>query len=147
MSHSLARIWIHGVFSTKYRKPIIDKKFEAELFNHISQNLMVKYSCRTKAINGSSDHIHILYLHNPYYAIADVFHSLKGESSHWINENKFLDEKFLWQIGYGAFSVSESHIEKVVKYIDNQKEHHKKQSFDEEYVELQNISKLLYGVS
>jgi REP element-mobilizing transposase RayT len=86
-----------------------------------------------KSINGTSNHVHILLLLNPLYSISDIIKNIKGESSHWVNQNNFLNLKFSWQIGYGAFSVSESDIDKVSKYIENQHKHHKKMTFMEEY--------------
>jgi len=121
MSHSFTKVWIHGIFSTKDRIPLIKQNFENEL------------DCKVKIINGMSEHLHILFLLNPNYALKDVFHSIKGSSSHWINQENFIKEKFAWQIGYSAFSVSESKLKDVEKYIQNQKEHHKKITFHEEY--------------
>ena len=86
-----------------------------------------------RIINGMADHIHILFLLNQNHSIADVFKQIKGNSSHWINQQNFMTSKFAWQIGYGAFSVSESMVKEVEKYIRNQKEHHKKITFREEY--------------
>lgn len=133
MSHSFTKIWIHGIFSTKNREPIIRSNYEGRLYSHIATIIEQKFEGIVKAVNGDKEHIHILFLLSPNYSVQEVFHYIKGESSHWINQNDFLNNKFAWQIGYGAFSISESRIEEVKGYIDNQKEHHKKKSFSEEY--------------
>ena len=101
--------------------------------NIFFNNLVNENNCYVKIINGFQDHLHILFLLNPNHSIKDVVHNIKGESSHWVNQNNFLKNKFAWQIGYGAFSVSESNVEKVVKYIRNQKVHHRTKSYAEEY--------------
>ncbi|HQI40718.1 MAG: transposase [Ignavibacteriales bacterium UTCHB2] len=133
MSHSLNKIWIHLIFGTKERFPLIDKSFELQLYNHIKNLIEKDFDCAVDIINGTADHIHILFLLNQNYSLADVVKNIKGNSSHWINQNKFLKVKFAWQTGYGAFSVSESMVKEVRKYITNQKEHHRKISFAEEY--------------
>ncbi len=133
MSHSLTKIWIHLIFGTKNRFPMIDASFENKLYYNI-KNLLEKYfESKVEIINGTADHIHILLLQNQNHSIAELTKNIKGNSSHWMNQNNFLKVKFAWQKGYGAFSVSESMVDEVRKYIENQKEHHKKISFAEEY--------------
>ncbi|MBN1638873.1 MAG: IS200/IS605 family transposase [Ignavibacteriales bacterium] len=133
MPHSLTKIWIHLIFGTKERMPFIKESFEKKLYEYIKQIIESDFKSLLYTINGTSDHIHILMLQNQNYSIADFAKNIKGNSSHWINQNGFLKAKFAWQTGYGAFSVSESMIEDVKKYILNQKEHHRKISFAEEY--------------
>ena len=89
-------------------------------------------ACKVRIINGTEDHIHILFLLSPNYTLKDIFQNMKGESSHWINQSDFIKYKFAWQTGYGVFSVSESMVTDVEKYIANQKEHHKKITYQEE---------------
>lgn len=132
MSHSLLKIWIYGVFSTKDRIALITSEYEKELYNHIKQKLENDLDCIVKIINGMSDHIHILFLLSPKFSVGDIFKNVKGESSHWINQASLTKNKFAWQTGYGAFSVSESMVNEVEKYIANQKEHHRKMTFEEE---------------
>jgi putative transposase len=133
MSHSLTKIWIHLIFSTKNRMPLIRASFEKKLYEHIKQIIESDFKSQLIAINGIPDHIHILMLQNVNYSIAEITKNIKGNSSHWINQNEFINFKFAWQTGYGAFSISESMIGKVKRYIENQKIHHKKISFTEEY--------------
>jgi len=82
------------------------------------------------------DHIHILFGMRPTQSLSDLMQDIKGSSSGWINENKFIKGKFSWQEGYGAFSYSKSQIHTVANYIENQKEHHYKTSFMDEYREI-----------
>ena len=82
------------------------------------------------------DHVHCLFLLNPQKAIADIVKQVKGSTSHFINEQDFIKEKFAWQTGYASYSVSESVLEKVFEYIKNQKQHHAKKTFQQEYEEI-----------
>lgn len=132
MAHSLLKIWIHGVFSTKNRIALIAPTFENELYNHIKQKFENDLDCIVRIINGVSNHIHVLFLLSPKFSVGDIFKNVKGESSHWVNQSSFTKYKFAWQTGYGAFSVSESMVKEVEKYIANQKEHHKKITYEEE---------------
>lgn len=133
MSHSLTKLWIHTVFGTKDRMPLIHNDFEEKLHSHIRQHLECDFGCRVRIIGGTADHVHILFLLDPNYSIKDIIKNIKGESSHWQNQQNITKLKFAWQIGYGAFSVSESNVTGVEQYIQNQKEHHKKITFMEEY--------------
>ncbi|GAB3897062.1 IS200/IS605 family transposase [Larkinella knui] len=132
MSHSKTKIWIHAVFSTKNRQPLIRKSVRDLLYQHIRQQI-VDCGCFTDCINGVEDHVHILFLLNPQVAVSDVVKQIKGSSSHEINRLNLIPEKFAWQTGYGAFSVSESQVERVRQYIVNQQQHHQKMTFTEEY--------------
>lgn len=134
MSHSYNRIWIHAVWSTKNRLPLIKPNIEKPIFSFISDQLK-ELGCPVRIINGMPDHIHCLFLQNPQKSMAEIIKQLKGSSSHYVNQNNMLSEKFAWQTGYAAFSVSESVVEKVYQYIDNQKQHHQKRTFQHEYEE------------
>jgi putative transposase len=135
MSHSLTKIWIHAVFGTKERAPLIHQSFEEKLHEHIKHHLEDDFNCRVRVINGTADHTHLLFLLDPSHAVKDIMKNVKGESSHWVNQENLTKVKFVWQVGYGAFSVSESNVDNVEQYIRNQKEHHKKITFMEEYEE------------
>ena len=132
MSHSLVKIWIHLVFGTKNSELLIIPKYEKQLHDHIKEKLERDFECLVKIIKGVTDHIHILFLMSQNFSLSDIVKNIKGESSHWWNSQEFSNLKFAWQIGYGAYSVSESMISKVEKYISNQKEHHKKISYNKE---------------
>lgn len=142
MSHSFNKIWIHAIWSTKNRAELIDFSFEKEVYDFIYQEL-VDLGCPVRIINGMPDHIHALFLLNPQKSITDVMKVIKGSSSHLINGSDLMLEKFAWQTGYAAYSVSESQLEKVFHYIKNQKTHHLKQTFQDEFDEFVKLNGLL----
>jgi putative transposase len=137
--HSYTRLWTHLIFSTKDRAPIIDEKYEKVFYKHMISKLFDEYDCFVEEINGADDHIHILMLLSPNHSLQDIVKNLKGESSHWINSGNFIKTKFSWQTGYSAFSISIDKVPVVKDYVKNQKEHHKKVSFAEEYEKLLKI--------
>lgn len=96
------------------------------------------------AINGMPDHLHIFIGIRPTQSISDLLQDIKGSSSKWINEKKFLKVKFEWQEGYGAFSYSKSHVKNVINYIQNQENHHKKETFREEYLKFLKLFEIEY---
>ncbi|MBA3664055.1 MAG: IS200/IS605 family transposase [Bacteroidetes bacterium] len=134
MSHSYNKIWLHVVFGTKYRNTLISPSVEKPIHEYMRKQLQDN-GCPVRIINGMPDHVHLLFLQNHKMSVADIIKQVKGSSSHWVNQQDFLSEKFAWQTGYGAFSVSESQLEKVYQYISNQKAHHAKKTFTEEYEE------------
>jgi putative transposase len=132
MPHSFNKIWIHAIWSTKERMPLISTAIEKSVHKFISEQLR-EMGCPVRIINGMPDHIHCLFLLNPQKSIADVIKQIKGSSSHYLNQKNLIADKFAWQTGYASYSVSESVVEKVFNYIKNQKEHHQKKSFQVEY--------------
>ena len=131
---SFIRIWIHLIWSTKNRQKMINSEFRDNLIDHI------KLNCKEKdvwldSINCLNDHIHLLVSLNADVPVSKTVMLIKGESSHWINKNKFTKGKFQWQEEYMAISVSESLVDKVRNYIKNQEAHHKRKTFAEEYEE------------
>lgn len=142
MPHSFNKIWIHAIWATKFRAELIDFSIEKQVYDFIYQEL-VELGCPVRIINGMPDHIHALFLLNPNKSVADVIKQIKGSSSHSINGGDFMVEKFSWQTGFAAFSVSESQVEKVYNYIKNQKTHHLNQTSQEEldqYIKLFGLS-------
>ena len=133
MSNTYTKIYIHYVFSTKCRRPIIRTEFEDRLWSYLG-GIAQKHQMIPVSISGVTDHIHSLILLPPTLCVAKGVQLLKGGSSKWLNDHYFTDRSFKWQKGYGAFSVSESKVPAVVNYIRNQKEHHKGQTFKEEYL-------------
>ena len=131
---SYVKIWIHLVFTTKRRKPFLKKDVKNKVINHIIENSKIK-NIFLKEINGHEEHIHCLISLGKGQSIAEVVQLIKGESSFWVNKNKVTTNKFNWQDDYFAVSVSESQVETVTRYIQNQEEHHKKKSFQEEVEE------------
>tara|TARA_A100000171_G_C2115044_1_gene137340 strand:- start:353 stop:787 length:435 start_codon:yes stop_codon:yes gene_type:complete len=134
VSHSFNKIWIHAIWATKERAPLLKNKIEQKVYQFISAQLR-EQGCPVRIINGMPDHIHCLFLLNPQKSVAEIVKQVKGSSSHYVNKNNLISEKFSWQTGYAAYSVSESVVEKVFLYIKNQKEHHQKKTFQQEYDE------------
>lgn len=128
-------LWIHVIFSTKDRRPLIADSAMENIYDCMKDELN-NTGCFVKIINGTTDHVHCLFRQNPNRSIAEVVKNLKGISSHWINQNNIVPLKFSWQSGYGVFSVSESQLEKVYRYILHQKEHHVKRTFEQEFNEI-----------
>jgi len=137
---SFVKIWVHLVFATKNREPLLNKEFRYDLHKHIAENCKEK-DILLKSINGYTDHIHCLISLGKDQNISKISQLIKGESSFWINQNKLTSTKFSWQDDYFAVSISESQVETVITYINNQEKHHAKKSFKEEVDEF--ISK--YG--
>jgi len=132
MGNTYTQIHIQIIFIVKYRSAMIDENWKNELFMYIT-GIVQKQKHKLLIINGVKDHIHILIGYRPLQALSELVQDIKGSSSKWINEKKFLKTKFAWQEGYGAFSYSHSHLTKVINYIKNQEKHHKKKTFTEEY--------------
>ncbi len=131
--HSYSKCWLHLVGSTLNKDKLLPeketrKKISCYLYEYAkSKNIYMKINY----VN--SEHVHALIDLPTSMSVEDTMHLLKGSSSHWINQNNLLKTKFSWGRGYGAFTVSESVLDKVVHYIENQEEHHKKKTFTEEY--------------
>ncbi|MFC2188287.1 IS200/IS605 family transposase [Fulvivirgaceae bacterium LMO-SS25] len=134
MPNSFNKLWIHAIWATRDRLPLISTQAEKKVHEYISSQLR-EQGCPVRIINGMPDHIHCLFLLNPQKSIAEIIKQIKGSSSHFINQNNLIEGKFYWQTGYAAYSVSESVVERLFRYIKNQKQHHKKKSFQEEYNE------------
>ena len=132
MSHSFNKIWIHAIWATKERMPLIHSSVENKIYPFMAEQLR-EQGCPVRIINGMPDHIHCLFLLSPQKSISEVIKQIKGSSSHFINQNNIIDDKFAWQTGYAAYSVSESVVEKVYEYIKNQKSHHQRKTFQQEY--------------
>ena len=129
---SWVRIWIHLVFSTKNRYPYFNSnEVRQQVFRHIEQNAQEK-NIWFDIVGGYHDHIHCLLSLGRDQSISKVSQLIKGESSFWINHNGITMQNFTWQDDYWAVSVSESHLETVRAYIQQQEEHHKIKSFTEE---------------
>lgn len=134
MANTYTQIHIHFVFSVKFRHGIIESKWKEDLYKYMT-GIIQNNNHKLLAINGMSDHIHILIGLRPAQSISDLMKDIKQSSSKWINENKLTNGHFEWQEGYGAFSYSKSQINHVVNYIQNQELHHKKKTFKEEYLD------------
>jgi putative transposase len=128
------KIWVHLVWTTKNREPVLSSNIRNLVFDHIRENA-AKKGIYIDFINGYLEHVHCLISLGPGQNIDKVLMLLKGESSYWINKTKILPKKFEWQDEYFAVSVSQSAVNNVREYISKQEEHHRKHSFVTEYCE------------
>jgi len=133
MANTFTQIYIHFVFAVQNRISLIQPEWKDELYKYIT-GIIQKNGHKLITINGVANHVHIFIGYKPHQLIPDLIQDVKGSSSKWINEKKFIKGKFIWQQGYGAFSYSHSQIDQVVRYINKQEKHHKKHTFKEEYV-------------
>lgn len=134
MANTYTQIYIQIVFAVKGRQNLISKENREELHKFIT-GIVSNRGQKLFAVFAMPDHVHILVSIGPTIALSDLVRDIKAGSSKFINEKKWMNEKFSWQEGYGAFSYSKSGVDSVVKYILNQEEHHKIKSFKNEYLD------------
>jgi len=132
MANTYTQIYIQTVFCVQNKISLVKPEWQEELFKYIT-GIVQKSGHKLIAINGMPDHLHMFIGMKPDQALSDLMQSVKGDSSKWIHGKGFVKGRFEWQAGFGGFSYSTSQIDKVVKYINNQENHHKKKSFIEEY--------------
>ena len=133
MAQSLARLWTHLIFSTRSRYPFLhDKILRSEMHAYLAEMLR-SHDCETLIVGGVEDHTHSLFALSRTHPIADVVKEVKRTSSGWVKQAWPKVAKFHWQSGYAAFSVSQSNLVDVIRYIENQEEHHKRMTFQDEY--------------
>jgi putative transposase len=135
MANTYTQIHIQAVFVVKYRAGLIQFDWEEQLYKYIS-GIITTQNHKVLAINGMPDHVHVFFGMRPSQSPSDLMQDVKGSSSKWINENGFVKGRFEWQEGYGAFSYSKSQVDMITNYVKNQKNHHAKTSFKEEYEKL-----------
>jgi REP element-mobilizing transposase RayT len=133
-THSHVRVYIHLVWGTYKRERVLNPDIRLKLFDHLTERADV-LGMLIEKMYIQPEHLHILYQQPLDKTLPEIPKNLKGESSHWINDQNFFREKFRWQRGYGAYSVSESLVDPVKYYIENQEEHHRRKTFVEEYKE------------
>ena len=133
MAGTFSQIYIQVVFAVKGRQNLVDASFDDELYRYIS-GIVTNKKQKSLAVNGMPDHIHILVGLKPSMCISDLVRDIKNNSTNFINDHRWLERKFGWKDGYGAFSYSESNYGKVIDYIKNQKQHHAKRTFRDEYL-------------
>jgi putative transposase len=131
MSQSLAKNYIHIVFSTKHRQPLLMEPYCEELYTYMA-GICNRMECYAVKIGGYRDHVHILCLLSKKIALMKLLEEVKSHSSKWMKGKDEALKKIYWQDGYGAFSVNPAQVETVAKYIERQKEHHVKQLFQDE---------------
>ncbi len=135
MANSYTQIHIHAVFAVKNRQSLISRQWSKELYKYIT-GIIQKNNHKLLQINGMPNHIHIFLGMRPTQSISDLMQAVKGDSSAWVNRQGLCRQRFSWQEGYGAFSYAKSQVETVIRYIQNQEEHHKTKTFLEEYREI-----------
>ena len=134
MADTYTQLDIQLVFAVKGRESLIQKQWKEELYRYIT-GIVQNHKHKMLRINGMPDHVHIFIGYNPNQLIPKLVQEIKTSSNEFIKKKGFSRFKFNWQQGYGAFSYSRSHRDSVIKYIENQEEHHRKKSFQEEYME------------
>lgn len=144
MANTYTQIHIQAVFSVQNRECIINVRWRDELYKYIT-SIVQNNKHRLLAINGMPDHVHILFGLRPSQSLSDLMQDIKGGSSRWINERRFVNGRFSWQEGYGAFSYSKSDLPNVFRYIECQKQHHQKERFIDEYLGLLNEFEIDYN--
>ena len=132
MGQSLVKNYIHIVFSTKHRQPLITEGIENELYAYLG-GICKNLECHPIKVGGYTDHIHILCMLSKKIALMKLLEEVKSHSSKWIKTKGEEFGNFYWQDGYGAFSVNPSEVDRVINYIANQKEHHSKKIFQDEF--------------
>lgn len=132
MSNTYTQIHIQCVVAVKYRQSLIAPEWKEQLNKYIT-GIVQNHGHKMIAVNSMPDHLHVFFGFRPDQSLSDLMRLVKGESSEWINLQRFTPAVFRWQEGYGAFSYSKSHVQKVTNYVMNQEEHHRKQTFLEEY--------------
>ncbi len=125
------KIWLHLVWATKQREPLLAKPIRQNVFDHIKENALKK-GIYADCVNGHADHVHALVSLGADQTVSKIIQLMKGESSFWINQNKLTKTKFEWQDDYFAVAVSESNLNAVREYILNQEQHHAKKTFQQE---------------
>jgi len=135
MANTYTQIHIQVVFAVQNRQAQIKDGWKVELYKYIT-GIIQNNGHKLLQINGMPDHLHILIGLRPTQALSDLMKQVKQDSSLWINKKGFTKFKFAWQEGYGAFSYAKSEVPRVINYLQNQEQHHKKTTFMEEYIDL-----------
>jgi REP element-mobilizing transposase RayT len=135
MANTYTQIHVHLVFAVQNRLSLIDESWADNLYKYIT-SIIQNNNHKVLAIGGMPDHLHLLIGLRPDESLSHLVQEIKRDSSLWINEKRYVNGKFSWQEGYGAFSYSKSQLLNVTNYILNQKEHHQKKTFIEEYVKV-----------
>lgn len=138
MANTYTQFHMQFVFAVKYRDGLIHPSWEDELYKYIT-GIVQNYDNKMLAINGMPDHVHLFIGMRAIQSPSKLMQDVKKSSSEWINENKLTRNRFQWQEGFGGFSYGRSQVKSVIKYILNQKQHHSKKTFREEYLQLLRI--------
>jgi putative transposase len=133
MAQSLSRLWTHLIFSTKNRYPFLkEPKIGPDTHGYLAK-VLKSHDCETLVVGCTSDHVHALFDLSRKHSIATIVKEIKRTSSAWVKDVAPPCKKFHWQNGYGAFSVSQSHLDRVYRYIERQEQHHRRITFQDEF--------------
>src|SRR5690554_885975 len=143
MANTYTQIYFHVIFAVKGRGNTITNSWKSELHKYITEIVSNKNQ-KMMIINGMPDHIHLLIGTKPNCNLSDLVRDIKTSSTKWINEKRFVNGRFEWQNGFGAFSIGQSQLPRIVKYIKDQEEHHRTKTFKEEYIEFLNAYQIAF---
>lgn len=131
MPHSLTKLWVHAIWSTKDHKPVLNGQLRSQVIQRITSRFE-ELECGVRIIDGMSEHLHALFLLSPKKSLKEVITAITDDSSHWINRQNLVENNFAWQPGYAAFSVSQANVKQVEAFIRNQADYHRKMPFEQE---------------
>ncbi|PHN06118.1 IS200/IS605 family transposase [Flavilitoribacter nigricans] len=134
MANTYTQIHIQTIFAVQDRQSLIQAAWREELYRYLT-GIVQNHGHKMLQVNGMPDHVHLFIGMRPAQSLSDLMKKVKGDSSEWINKRGFTKSRFSWQAGYGAFSYAKSQVPRVIRYIQNQEEHHRKKSFTEEYLD------------
>lgn len=143
MANTYTQLYVHYVFAVSNRRCLIGDAWKTDLYKYMN-GIIEKNGNKPFKINGTSDHVHILVSMNPTKAPSDLMYHAKRSSALWINQQRFINDNFSWQEGFGAFSLGKTQVPAIVNYIESQEHHHNKQSFINEYLMLLNEYEIVY---
>ena len=141
MADSFTQVYLQLVFSTYRRQPFIAQEWKGELHKYITGILKNQQQVPIR-INSMPDHIHILFGMKPQRSMSEVIREIKADSTNWVKKNRWANGKFRWQNGYALFSYSQSHLDRVVKYIERQEYHHRSMKYEDEYTRILDLYKI-----
>lgn len=144
MANTYTQFYYHIVFAVRYRESLITKSIKDDLYRYIT-GIVQGQGQILIAINGMPDHIHLLVACKASIRLSDLVKEVKEHSSRFINEKRCIRGKFYWQAGFGAFSVSRRELDRVIKYIDEQEQHHGKTKFREEYIKILHDNEVVFA--
>ena len=143
MANTYHQIYLQLVFAVKYRAAVLDKAWR-EKVQGVMGNLINETGCKTIIVNGVEDHMHCFVGLRPAVSVSELMKTVKAKSSKYINDHNLTKARFEWQEGYGVFSYRQRDVDMIYKYVQNQEEHHQKQTFRKEYLELLNEFQIEY---
>src|SRR6267143_319377 len=135
MANTFSQIYIQTVFAVSNRQSLIKPEFKEDIYKYVT-GIVKNHGQKLIAINGVADHVHLLIGLRPAMALADLVRERKADSTNFINMMEWIRGRFSWQEGYGAFSYGHSQLDRIIRYIQNQEQHHKRSSFKSEYLSL-----------